>query len=57
MNALTLPFTSNVQSPAGITIPALAAEAPKARAAPATARLIFLFILIFLLKLKTTFKT
>jgi len=44
MNALTLPFTSNVQSPAGITIPALAAVAPKARAALATARLIYLII-------------
>jgi len=33
--ALTLPLMSNVQSPAGIIIPALAAEAPSAKTAPA----------------------
>ena len=31
----TLPDTSNVQSPAGITMPALAAEAESAKTAPA----------------------
>jgi phosphoribosylcarboxyaminoimidazole (NCAIR) mutase len=40
--ALTLPLTSNVQSPAGITIPAFATDAAD-RTAPATAKLILLF--------------
>jgi phosphoribosylcarboxyaminoimidazole (NCAIR) mutase len=39
----TLPLTSSVQSPAGITIPALATEAAD-KTAPATANLILLFI-------------
>ena len=45
---LTLPLTSNVQSPAGITIPALATEAAD-NTAPATANLILLFIINLLL--------
>ena len=35
MYEFTLPETSKVQSPAGITMPALAAEAPSAKTAPA----------------------
>jgi hypothetical protein len=42
--ALTLPLTYNVQSPAGITIPALATEAD-ANTAPATANLIFRYLI------------
>ena len=44
VKVLTLPPISKVQSPAGMIIPALAAEAESAKTAPATANLIFLFI-------------
>jgi len=43
--ALTLPLMSNVQSPAGITIPAFATDAAE-KTAPATANLILLFLKI-----------